>query len=115
MLGLLVLPVMSLVAFVAFDVRYLRQRRARLTQLWEGRYEGWLHGARGVAYTLQFFVISDVWFEGVCHAALAALCGGNTTVIAIAVADLLCERDRRRNGGLPEARTSPMSRLGGRP
>src|ERR1041384_7237436 len=115
MLGPLVLPVVSLIAFIAFDVHHLRRRRDRLIQLWEGRYEGWLHVARGLVYSLQFVVLSDLWFGRMLYAAFAMVCGVSATVVAIAVADLLCERDRRRTGGLPEARTSSISRPSGRP
>jgi hypothetical protein len=110
MFGLVVLPLVSLAVFVAFDVHVVHQRRARLTNRWQARHEGWLHVARGVAYTLQFFFASSVWFEGAWHAAFAALCGVNATVVTIAVADMLCERDGRRSlFGLPEARTFTTS------
>jgi hypothetical protein len=107
----MLVPLLLLAVFVAFDAFYLHQRRARITERRHARHEVWLHVARGVVfYTLEVFVMSNVWFEGAYHAAFVALCGVSAATVAIAVADMLCELDARRRRGLPEARTSLSSR-----
>jgi len=86
-------------ALGAFDVFYFHRRHARLTERRAARCEAWLHVARGVVYTVQFAAVPNVRFGGAWYAAFVALYAAD---VAIAVADVLCEPEARREvGGLP--------------
>ena len=81
----------------AYDV-FTFHRAARLLDRPAARREAWIHAARGLVYSLQFALVPAVRFQGAWYAAFAALL---LIDAAIAIADVACEPEARREvGGL---------------